>query len=124
MTADPDGNEIATNTINGNLNCRGAPGAPPWGSIKGPNGHFMVAVTLVEAGFATVAEWRDLIGRQAGFLNYDRETRTYCMITVPALWRDTPGPTWQPVAAMMRNQRRQFSEQPPPRPVQERLQLL
>ena len=79
---------------------------------------------LVEAGYATFSEWRDLIGRHAGFFNYDPETRAYCMITVPAPWRDTPGPTWQLVAAMMRNQRRQFSEQVPPGPVQERLQLL
>jgi hypothetical protein len=79
---------------------------------------------LVEAGYATFSEWRDLIGRHAGFFNYDPETHAYCMITVPAPWRDTPGPTWQLVAAMMRNQRRHLSEQPPPRPVQERLELL
>ena len=47
----------------------------------------------------------------------------YCMITVPAPWRDTPGPMWQLVAAMMWNQRRQLSPQPPPRPLQERLEL-
>ena len=79
---------------------------------------------LVEAGYATFAEWKGLISRHAGFFNYDPETRAYCMITVPAPWRDTPGPTWQLVAAMLRNQRRQFSEAPPPKPVQERLQLL
>jgi hypothetical protein len=79
---------------------------------------------LVEAGFAMFAEWKDLIGRQAGFFNYDPKTRGYCMVTVPAPWRDTPGPTWQLVAAMLRNQRRQFSEAPPTRPVQERLELL
>jgi len=79
---------------------------------------------LVEAGYATFAEWKGLIGRHAGFFNYDPESRAYCMITVPAPWRDTPGPTWQLVAAMLRNQRRLFSEALPPRPVQERLQLL
>jgi hypothetical protein len=79
---------------------------------------------LVEAGHATFPEWKGLIGRHAGFFNYDPETRTYCMITVPAPWRDTPGPTWQLVAAMLRNQRRHFTEQPPPRPVQERLELI
>jgi hypothetical protein len=79
---------------------------------------------LVEAGYTTFAEWKDLIGRHAGFFNYDPETQAYCMIAVPAPWRDTPGPTWQLVAAMMRNQRRQFSEAPPPRPVQGRLELL
>ena len=79
---------------------------------------------LVEAGYATVAEWKLLIGRHAGYFNYDPETRAFCLITVPAPWRDTPGPTWQLVAAMLRNQRRQFVENPPPRPVQERLTLL
>ena len=75
---------------------------------------------LVEAGYATFAEWKGLIGRDAGFFNYDPQSRAYCMITVPAPWRDTPGPTWQLVAAMLRNQRRQFAEAPPRRPVQER----
>jgi hypothetical protein len=79
---------------------------------------------LVEAGYATLLDWKGLIGRHAAFFNYDPETRAYCMITVPAPWRDTPGPTWQLVAAMLRNQRRQFSEAQPPRPVQERLQLV
>ena len=46
---------------------------------------------LIEAGSATVAEWKQLISRHAGFFNYDPETRAYCMITVPAPWRDTPG---------------------------------
>jgi hypothetical protein len=46
------------------------------------------------------------------------------MITVPAPWRDTPGPTWQLVAAMLWNQRYQFIEKPLPRPAQQRLELL
>lgn len=78
---------------------------------------------LVEAGHATFAEWKELIRRHAGFFNYDAERRTYCMITVPAPWRDTPGPTWQLTAAMLRHQHRRFSETPPPRPAQQRLVL-
>ena len=79
---------------------------------------------LVEAGHATLAEWRTtLFGRQAGFFSYEPETRAFCMITIPAGWRDTPGPTWQLVAAMLRNQHRRLSEAPPPRPVQQRLTL-
>jgi hypothetical protein len=35
------------------------------------------------------------------------------MITIPAPWRDTPGPTWEFVAAMLRNQRREFEDRPP-----------
>ncbi len=79
---------------------------------------------LVEAGYATFAEWKHLIGRHPGFFNYDPEQRAYCMITVPAPWRDTPGPTWQLVAAMLRNQRRQFAEGPAARLVQQRLELV
>jgi len=44
---------------------------------------------------------------------------------LPAPWRDTPGPTWQLVAAILHNQRRRLSEEePPPGPVQQRLALL
>ena len=78
---------------------------------------------LVEAGFATAEEWRRLFSRHAGFFHYDPERHAYCMIAVPAPWRDTPGPTWQLAAAMLWHQRREFSEKPPPRPVQERLAL-
>ncbi len=79
---------------------------------------------LIEAGLGTFDEWKLLITRHAGFFNYDPEREAYCMITVPAPWRDTPGPTWQLLAAMMRHQRRQLTEDPPPRPVQERLSLV
>lgn len=76
---------------------------------------------LVEAGVATADEWRRLIRRHAGFFGFDPDTRHYCMITVPAPWRDTPGPTWQLVAAMLRNQRRELEEKPPAPPAQQRL---
>jgi hypothetical protein len=45
-----------------------------------------------------------LISRHAGFFSYDPEQRAYCMITIPTSWRDTPGPTWQLVAAMLRTE--------------------
>jgi hypothetical protein len=74
---------------------------------------------LIEAGNATLDEWRQLIKRRAGFFNFDPDTGEYCMVTIPAPWRDTPGPTWQLVAAMLRNQRRQLEDHPPvPRPQQ------
>jgi hypothetical protein len=76
---------------------------------------------LVEAGVATADEWKRLIRRQAGFFSFDPDTRQYCMITVPAPWRDTPGPTWQLVAAMLRHQRRELEERPPTPPSQQRL---
>jgi hypothetical protein len=76
---------------------------------------------LIEAGRATPQEWCALVRRHAGFFHYDPVLRMYCMITVPAPWRETPGPTWQLLAAMMRHQRRQLEEAPPPLPEQAKL---
>jgi hypothetical protein len=45
----------------------------------------------------------------------------FCIVSVPAPWRETPGPTWQLVAAMLRNQRRSFHDRPPQQPKQQRL---
>ena len=76
---------------------------------------------LVEAGVGTPDEWKGLIRRQAGFFSFDPDTRRYYMIAVPAPWRDTPGPTWQLVVAMLRNQRRELEERPHAPPAQQRL---
>lgn len=78
---------------------------------------------LIEAGTATPEEWRQIISRQAGFFSFDADTRQFCIIRVPAPWRDTPGPTWQLVAAMLRNQYRALEEKPPAPPAQQRLAL-
>jgi hypothetical protein len=75
---------------------------------------------LIEAGIAEPDEWRALMKRHAGFFQYDQDTRSYCVLTVPAPWRETPGPTWQLLAAMLRNQRRMLEEAPGPPPVQDR----
>ena len=77
----------------------------------------------MEAGVATPEEWRELMPRQAGFFSYEADTQAYCLITVPAPWRDTPGPTWQLVAAMMRNQRRELVERPPAPVAQQKLEF-
>ena len=78
---------------------------------------------LIEAGTATAEEWRALFPRPSSFFHFDPATGSYCMVTVPAPWRDTPGPSWEFVAAMLRNQQREFVERPPtPRP-QQRLQF-
>jgi hypothetical protein len=80
---------------------------------------------LVEVGRATVDEWRTLVCRHAGFFYYEAETGCFCIMAVPAAWRDTPGPTWQLTAAMLRNQRRlTASEMPAPLPKQQRLALI
>jgi hypothetical protein len=78
---------------------------------------------LLEAGYATYDQWRELAPRQAGFFYYEPATCEYCMITAPAPWRDTPGPTWQLTAAMLRHQRRELEERPPAPPAQQRLEL-
>lgn len=78
---------------------------------------------LVETGFATFEEWKILIKRHAGFFHFEPDSGAYCMITIPAPWRESPGPTWQFVAAMLRNQRRQFEEAPPIPPAQQKLEL-
>ena len=75
---------------------------------------------LIEAGYATPQEWRELFPRQAGFFSYEPETQSYSMVVVPALWRDTPGPTWQLVAAMLRHQQRAFEERSPSQSPQQR----
>jgi hypothetical protein len=79
---------------------------------------------LVEAGHAAPDQWRKLVLRQAGFFYYEPSACEYCMITAPALWRDTPGPTWQLTAAMLRHQRRELEESPPAPAAQQRLELV
>jgi hypothetical protein len=78
---------------------------------------------LIEVGTATFEEWRALIKRNAGFFAFDPARSEYCMVTVPAPWRDTPGPTWELVAAMLRNQRRELEERPLPPPAQQKLRF-
>lgn len=76
---------------------------------------------VVEAGHAEPSEWKELLRRQAGFFHYDADSKAFCLITIPAPWRDTPGPSWQLVAAMLRNQRRELEEKPVAPPAQQRL---
>jgi hypothetical protein len=73
----------------------------------------------MEVGTATAEQWKVLVIRHAGFFCFNPTDGSYCMITVPAPWRDTPGPTWEFAAAMLRNQRRELEDKPPvPRPQQ------
>jgi hypothetical protein len=76
---------------------------------------------LIEVGrAASIEEWKPILKRHAGFFHYDPATGDYCVLIVPAPWRETPGPTWELVAAMMRNQRRELEEAPPPAPAQQK----
>lgn len=76
---------------------------------------------LIEAGGATPEEWREIMKRHAGFFHYDPERQTFCVLTIPAPWRDTPGPTWQLLAAMLRHQKRELQERPPEPPAQTKI---
>ncbi|HSU33084.1 MAG TPA: hypothetical protein VLJ11_17800 [Bryobacteraceae bacterium] len=91
------------------------------GEMLDPN-EVPVECGLIEAGYALPDRWLALQTRQSGYFDYDPATNAYCMVIVPAPWRDTPGPTWQFAAAMLRNQQRQLEEaKPNPRPEQQRL---
>lgn len=78
---------------------------------------------LIEIGEATTDESRRLVRRNEWFFYLQPETGVFCVVTVPAPWRDTPGPTWQFVAAMLRNQQRALQEKPLPAPKQGKLDL-
>lgn len=78
---------------------------------------------LVEIGMALTEESRSLVRRHEGFFHIDALTGFYCIIAVPAPWRDTPGPTWQFAAAMLRNQQRTMQERPPAPPKQQKLEF-
>jgi hypothetical protein len=78
---------------------------------------------LIEVGIAETDESRLLIRRHSGFFYVDNATGAYCMVVVAAPWRDTPGPTWQFAAAMLRNRQRALEEKPPPPPKQHKLDL-
>jgi hypothetical protein len=79
---------------------------------------------LVEIGPLTDEERNSMLGRAGAFSHFDVDHSTYCRVTVPAPWRETPGPTWQFVAGMLRNQQRVFQERPPKPPNQQRLPFL
>jgi hypothetical protein len=76
---------------------------------------------LVEiGGFAR--EERSVVHAQAGnLIHFEPRLGTYCRVTVPAPWRETPGPTWQFVAGMLRNQQKAVQSRPPKPPNQQRL---
>lgn len=78
---------------------------------------------LIEAGPLPCDSARTAAQKLAGCYYHDPERDSFCMVTVPAPWRDTPGPTWQFAAAMLRNMRRQMREKPPPPPKQQSFDL-
>ena len=79
----------------------------------------------VECGLVEIGplgdEERSAIAKSGTLAHFEPLQGTYCRVTVPAPWRETPGPTWQFVAAMLRNQQRAFQERPPKPPNQQKL---
>jgi hypothetical protein len=78
---------------------------------------------LIEVGKALSEESQRIVRQHSGFFHIEPATGDFCMVTIPAPWRDTPGPTWQFVAAMLRNQQRSFQEKLPAPPKQQKLDL-
>jgi hypothetical protein len=76
---------------------------------------------LVEIGLFTPEERDVTLARPGMFIHFDPGHGTYCRVTVPAPWRETPGPTWQFVAGMLRNQQRVFQDRSPKQSNQQRL---
>ena len=76
---------------------------------------------LVEIGTFTEDE-RLVAHTQSGpLVHFEPNHGAYCRVTIPAPWRETPGPTWQFVAGMLRNQQKLFQGRPPKPPNQQRL---
>ena len=78
---------------------------------------------LIEIGLAETDDSRRLFRSHSDFFYIDPRTFLYLMTTVPAPWRDTPGPTWQLAASMLRNQARQMEGRPLQLPKQQKLVL-
>jgi hypothetical protein len=76
---------------------------------------------LVEVGLFTMEDRHSVFKPTGEFIHFDLSHNTYCRITVPAPLRETPGPTWQFVAGMLRNQQKCFEDAPFKPPHQQRL---
>lgn len=76
---------------------------------------------LIEIGRATTDESQRFVRGHAGFFQFAKEGGWFCVVTIPAPWRDGPAPTWQFAAAMLRNQQRAMKEKSAPPPQQQKL---
>ncbi|MBV8833186.1 MAG: hypothetical protein JO108_28655 [Acidobacteriaceae bacterium] len=84
-----------------------------------PRGLLAAAEIPIDCGLVEVCTFE----KMAELSYFDGETGMQCTVAVPAPWRDTPPPTWQFTAAMLRNQRREMEGKPPAPPKQGRLEL-
>jgi hypothetical protein len=93
-----------------------------------PSGLLDISEIPVECGLIEIETCRSKTQNAAQlapetFTHFAPEHEAYCRVVVPAPWRETPGPTWQFVASMLRNQKRVFQERPPKPPAQQRLEF-
>ncbi len=79
---------------------------------------------LVEVGLFTQEDRQSVFAPAGALIHFDERHGSYCRITVPAPWRETPGPTWQFVAGMLRNQQKRYDDAPMKPPNQQRLPFL
>lgn len=90
-----------------------------------PVGLLDVSEVPIECGLVEIGSFnhqdRGELANQEMIVHFDQVRATYCRVTVPAPWRETPGPTWQFVAGMLRNQQKAFHGRSPERPKQQRL---
>lgn len=90
--------------------------AVPYPSAPQPDAAALIEI-VEQATHASPAEWAVLSrtasrNRPAEGFNYDPERQTYCMITVRRPGATLPDRHGRGLAAMLRNQCRQFSESP------------
>jgi len=78
---------------------------------------------LIEIGFFK-QEQRQAMSAHSGTLHFDPAHGIHCRVTIPSPWRETPGPTWQFVAGMLRNQQKVFQGRSPKQPNQQRLPFI
>ena len=64
-----------------------------------PAGLLEISEVPVECGLVEIGN----VAREGELAHFDEMESTHCRVTVPAPWRETPGPTWQFVAGMLRN---------------------
>lgn len=76
---------------------------------------------LVELGVFADEERAFALAESGALVHFEPNHGVYCRVTVPAPWRETPGPTWHFVAGMLRNQQKAFQGRPPKPPNQQRL---
>jgi len=91
----------------------------PFGLLK--TSEVPIECGLVEASARREDAGEVMLSRNEPLLHFHETSGIYCRVTVPAPWRETPGPTWQFVAAMLRNQRRCFQEAVAKPPNQQKL---